>query len=285
MEVKELLAYNFFNLGKYHLNAYEVILLVLLFLLARFFLYVVKKYLQRLRLKERLDKGREYAIYQMIVYLTYVITIAIGLESVGVRLTVFLAGSTALLLGLGLGLQDFFKALVAGFIILTERTVSAGDVVEIAGTVGQVKEISLRTTTVITRDDIVMIIPNQQLISDRVVNWSQNRKSTRFGVSVWVAYGSDTRLVERLLLEVAMKNDMVQKEQLHTVQFRDFGASSLDFTLFFYSFELFRIEYVKSQLRFAIDEKFREHKIQIPFPQRDLWLRNPEALENGRAPI
>jgi small-conductance mechanosensitive channel len=285
MEVKELLEYNFFNLGKYHLNAYELILLALLLLFARFFLFLVKKYLERQRLKERLDKGREYAIYQMIVYLTYVITLAIGLESVGVKITVFLAGSTALLVGLGLGLQDFFKALVAGFIILTERTVSAGDVVEIAGTVGQVKEISLRTTTVTTRDDIVMIIPNQQLISDRVINWSQNKKSTRFGVSVGVAYGSDTRLVEKLLLEVAMTNELVQKDQAPTVQFKDFGSSSLDFTLFFYSFELFRIEYVKSQLRYGIDQKFRENNIQIPFPQRDLWLRNPEVLKSGTSPV
>jgi len=257
----------------------------MLLLLARSFLYLVKKYLKRQRTKQRLDKGREYAIYQIAVYLTYVITIAIGLESVGVKLTVLLAGSTALLVGLGLGMQDFFKALVAGFIILTERTVSAGDVVEIAGTVGQVKEISLRTTTVTTRDDIVMIIPNQQLISDRVINWSQNKKSTRFSVNVGVAYGSDTELVQKILLEVALANNLVETEQRPSVQFLDFGSSSLDFAVFFYSFELFRIEYVKSELRFAIDKKFREHNIQIPFPQRDLWLRNPESLSSRDASL
>jgi small-conductance mechanosensitive channel len=179
--------------------------------------------------------------------------------------------------GLGLGLQDFFRDLVAGFIVLWERTVTAGDVVEIAGTVGRVQEVGLRTTSVFTRDDIVMIIPNQLLTNDKVINWSQNRKATRFAVEVGVAYGSDTRLVEQILLRTAKENAQVEKEPSPLVHFTDFGDSSLNFKLYFYSFNLFRIERIKSELRFEIDNKFRENKITIPFPQRDVWMRSKDS--------
>lgn len=277
MDIKEILNYKLLELERYSLSVSQLLFFLFILFFARFLLFIIKKVLKRQVEAKRLDAGKEYAVYQIIVYLTYVIAISVGLDSIGVKLTVLLAGSTALLVGLGLGLQDFFRDLVAGFIILWERTVTAGDVVEIAGTVGRVQEVGLRTTSVFTRDDIVMIIPNQLLTNDKVVNWSQNRKATRFAVKVGVAYGSDTRLVERLLLEVAKENPQVEDQPEAIVHFTDFGNSSLDFSLLFYSHNLFRIERIKSELRYAIDQKFRANGITIPFPQRDVWIRKAET--------
>lgn len=276
MDIKGILDYQLIQLEKYSLSVSQLLFFVLILVFARLLLYIIKKVLLRQVKMQRLDPGKEYAVYQIIVYLTYVIAISVGLESIGVKLTVLLAGSTALLVGLGLGLQDFFRDLVSGFIVLWERTVTAGDVVEIAGTVGRVQEVGLRTTSVFTRDDIVMIIPNQMLVNEKVVNWSQNGKATRFTVDVGVAYGSDTALVERVLMEAAEEHPAVQKDPSPLVHFVDFGNSSLDFKLLFYSHNLFRIERIKSELRFSIDKKFRENKITIPFPQRDVWMRKLE---------
>ncbi len=195
------------------------------------------------------------------------------LDSLGVKITVLLAGGTALFVGLGLGLQDAFKDLVAGIIILSERTVTAHDIVEIDGTVGEVLEVGLRTTTLRTRDDIELIMPNQKLTNERVINWSRNKKMTRFHVDVGVAYGSDTALVKTLLLQAATRNEAVSDSPKPHVFFNDFGSSSLDFRLFFYSHNLFRIERVKSELRFEIDRLFRENNVTIAFPQMDLWVR------------
>jgi small-conductance mechanosensitive channel len=175
--------------------------------------------------------------------------------------------------GLGLGLQDAFKDLVAGIIILTERTVTAHDIVEIDGIVGQVVEVGLRTTTILTRDDIEMILPNQRLTNERVVNWSRTNSVTRFYVDVGVAYGSDTQLVKKVLIEVASNNKQVSLEQPPAVLFSDFGSSSLNFKLQFFSKNLFRIERVKSDLRFEIDKAFRENNIVLAFPQLDVWIR------------
>ena len=251
MDIKTLFDYTLFRIGKYSLNLTDILFVILVLLGARLMLFLIKKFLQRQVRLKRIDQGKEYSIYQIIVYLTYVIAISIGLESIGVNLTVLLAGSTALLVGLGLGLQDFFKDLVAGFIVLWERTVTAGDIVEIAGTVGRVQEVGLRTTSVFSRDDIVIIIPNQSLVNERVINWSQHGKSPRFTVNVGVAYGSDTKLVEKILLDCALGHREVESKPGPLVHFTDFGDSSLDFSLFFYSYNLFRIERIKSDLRFA----------------------------------
>jgi small-conductance mechanosensitive channel len=117
-------------------------------------------------------------------------------------------------------------------------------------------------------------VPNSRLTAENVVNWSQNKKTTRFKIDVGVAYGSDTRLVQKILIEAAMKSQEVLNKPEPTVIFSDFGESSLNFSLLFFSKNLFRIERTKSDIRFEIDRLFRENKISIPFPQRDIWFKN-----------
>ena len=186
---------------------------------------------------------------------------------------------SALLIGLGLGIQHIFNDLVSGFIILFDRSIKIGDVVEIENElVGQVVKINLRTCMVITRDDVEVIIPNSKFTTENVTNWTHNSIRTRFNIDVGVAYGSDVKLVEKLLLQAAKENKLVTKENPPIVHFIDFGESSLDFKIYFYSEDNFRIEKIKSDLRFAIDKKFRENKVTIPFPQRDLHLKSNSGL-------
>ena len=271
---KEFLEYQIYKIGNFELNVYDIVNLLIIFLVARLTLWLVHKYFGRKHKEGRIDHGKRYAIMQLVTYMVYVISIIIAVDSLGFKVTVILAGSTALLVGLGLGLQDFFRDLVAGFIILSERTVTAGDIVEISGTVGQVKDVGLRTTSLLTREDIIIIVPNTRLTTEHVINWSQNNsKVTRFEIKVAVAYGSDTQLVSKLLIECAKRHKEVMSVPEPSVLFRDFGNSSLDFGLMFYSSNLFRIERTKSDLRFAIDQAFRENGITIPFPQQDVWVR------------
>lgn len=255
------------------INMVDVIYVVGVVLIARLLSWLVARLLKRRFSKRDGDLGKAYTISQIAKYIIYTIAIVLVLESLGVKVTVLLAGSTALFVGLGLGLQDAFKDLVAGIIILTERTVTAHDIVEIDSTVGEVVEVGLRTTTLRSRDDIELIIPNQLLTNERVINWSRNKRITRFAVEVGVAYGSDTKLVEQLLLKVAKQNPDVSAAQSPTVLFENFGDSALNFKLLFFSENQFRIERVKSDLRYAIDEIFRANNISIAFPQMDIWVR------------
>lgn len=276
MTLEEILKYSLFHYQNLSIEVYEVLGLFLILACVRFIIFLLKRFFKKRVSVGKLDAGKSYAITQILSYVIWILAIVLSLDYMGVKVTVLIAGSTALFVGLGLGLQDVFKDFVAGFIILMERPIAMGDIIEIDNLVGRVREVNLRTTMVETRDDIYIIIPNQQLINQQVINWSHSKKDTRFSIDVGVAYGSDTRKVESLLIEAALKHEMVTSSPKPTVQFRDFGDSSLNFRLFFHSHNLFRIERTKSDIRFSIDQKFRENNISIPFPQRDIWLRNAD---------
>lgn len=273
-KIKDFLDLTLITLNDKELRVSNIIWIIVIFAIAIFLRWLFLKYLRRLERRGRLDQGKAYAIQQVTTYVIYIVAIFTSIDSLGFNITVILASSTAVLIGFGLGLQDLFKDMVAGFIILSERTVTAGDIVEINGTIGQVEDVGIRTTTLLTRENIIIIVPNAKLTADNVVNWSQNNRVTRFDVSVGVAYGSDTALVRKILLEVVKEHKDVLKKPEPMVLFRDFGNSSLDFSVYFHSHNLFRIEVTKSELRFAIDKEFRANNITIPFPQRDIWFKN-----------
>ena len=174
-----------------------------------------------------------------------------------------------MLVGIGLGLQNIFKDFISGITLLTEGTIKVDDIVEVDGMVVKVNEISLRTSIVTTREDNVVIIPNHEFIEESIVNWTANKLPSRFTIEVAVDYSSDEHIVEKVLIECALnhKDVLNDKEFSPSVRLSNFGNSSLDFQLIFYSFNLFRIESVKSKLRFHILEAFRKNNITIPFPQ------------------
>jgi small-conductance mechanosensitive channel len=230
-----------------------------------------------------LNQGLQYAINQILTYFIYVIAIFILIEALGIQFTVLLGGLAALLVGIGLGLQQTFNDLISGIILLFERSIEVGDVIEFDNMVGAVERIGIRTSLIESRDNIMIVIPNSHLITRKVINWSHLDDKARFRIEVGVAYGSDTELVKNLLLEAAREHELVLAEPSSTVQFRNFGNSSLDFLLFFWSKEYLPIEGIKSDIRYAIDQKFRKHGVTIPFPQRDLWIKNPDDLR-GQSP-
>jgi len=232
--------------------------------------FLLKGYYQR----SKVDVGSQFAINRLLTYFAYFIGFLLVLQAVGFNLIGIWTGAAALLVGIGIGLQQTFNDLICGIIILFERSVKVGDVVELSGhEVGTVRRVGARTSVVETRDDIIIFVPNSKLIGENVTNWSQVERKARFHVTVGVAYGSDTELVKEILLAAANDHNSVLDSPPPMVRFLDFGDSSLNFEVLFWSRDFMRIENVKSDIRFAIDAAFRAKDVEIPFPQRDLWIR------------
>lgn len=257
------------------LSIQGIVEVILLFLIARISIWFLKRWLYNFRLGPNFDDGRRYTIFQITKYVVYTVIIVMGLETLGVEVTTILAAETALFVGIGLGLQDAFKDLSSGIIILMERTISAGDIIRIGEEIGKVESIGLRTTTIRSRDDILIVMPNHRITNEAVTNLTLQNSKTRFSIKVGVEYGADVDLVKKILVECVEKNKNTVKNE-STVLLRDFGESAIIFELLFYSRDPFLIEATKSEIRFEIDRRFRESGITIPFPQRTVWHMNPE---------
>jgi small-conductance mechanosensitive channel len=251
----------------------DIFYAVLLIMIARIFSWFITQVLLfRYYHARSVDPGARFAINQIIRYFIYVVAVLIVLQNWGFNLTVILGGIAALLVGIGLGLQETFNDLMSGLVLLFERSIEVGDVIETNNDVGIVRKIGVRASTVETRDNIFMIVPNSKLVHSPIVNWSEMDQKARFNVEVGVAYGSDTQLVKKLLLKAADNCPYVLKYPQPLVMFKNFGDSSLVFHLYFWSRNFLIIENVKSDIRFDIDRLFREHGVRIPFPQRDVHL-------------
>ena len=221
-----------------------------------------------------IDKGNTYALFHIIKYVIWVIAIGLILDTIGVKVTVLLAGSAALLVGIGLGLQQTFNDVISGIILLSERSIKVGDILEIDGDVVKLQDIGLRTSRGSNRDDISIIIPNSLITTSKVINWSHQSKKTRFRINIGVAYGSDVDKVIKVLKDSAFDHPEITDRDLVDVRFSDFGNSSLDFQILFFSENIFRIERVKSDIRKTINTKFIENGITIPFPQMDVYVKS-----------
>jgi len=276
--MKEFLEYQI-QIGGYIITPLNIIFTVGIIVFAQIIFWAISRFfLKRLFQLREVDVGRQYAVTQFIKYFIYILAFLMVLQSIGIKPTAILAGGAALMVGIGLGLQQTFNDLISGFILLIDGTVEVGDVVLVDNTIGTVKKISIRTTHVETRDEVVKIIPNSKLVNENVVNWNHNKKANRFQVNVGVAYGSDVKKVTDILMEAVNHHEQILNIPKPRILFKDFGGSSLDFEVFFYSRSYLSIEFVKSDIRYRITELFQQNNIEIPFPQRDLWLRNPETL-------
>lgn len=274
-EVRDFLEFDLLSIKNYEITVFDVVLIVLLVSAARLIVWTISSLLRRgFFRRKQVDKGRQEAVIQLIRYFVYVLVIIVGLEIVGVQLSLLLAGSAALLVGIGLGLQQTFNDLVSGLILLFEGSINIGDIVELDnGLVGRIAEVGLRTSKVETRDAIGIIVPNSKFINNNIINWSHNRSLTRFVVQVGVAYHNDPRHVERILFSVAQAHTEIAKSPAPGVRLKDFGNSGVMYELLFWTYSAWRIEFIKSELRFVIFEKFREEGIEIPFNQHDLNLK------------
>ncbi len=249
----------------------ELILLVLVsFLAAGLILKWVRLFFTRKM--DEIDKRKFISVFRFIKYLVYVIVIFAILSTAGVNVTPLLAASAALLVGVGLALQEVFQDIIAGLFIMVDKSLLVGDVIEIDSKVGRVVDIKLRTTRALTRDDKIVVIPNHKFITDTIYNYTQNHKTTREFVRVGVAYGSDTDKVKNLLFTSVSEQQGVLKKPKPFVLFEDFGDSALIFSVYFFISDSFIDPKIKSDIRFTIDRLFREHDVKIPFPQRDIHM-------------
>jgi len=272
--LKDILDFQIFNYKDLSFTLKSVAIIIVAFVVTRLLLWGIKKIMFRKKDMDYAKRGTLHSVYQILAYIFWIITILIILDSFGIKITVLLAGSAALLVGVGLGLQNTFNDFVSGFILLFEGSIKVGDILEVDGDIIKIRKIGLRTSEAFNRDDIVVLIPNSIITTNKVINWSHQSKKTRFRIKVGVAYGSNIDLVEQVLLESAKEHPEVEDDGMIRARFVDFGNSSLDFELLFFSRNIFRIENVKSDIRKTINRKFIENKVTIPFPQMDLHFKS-----------
>ncbi len=275
IEIAQIMSYEIIASEKVNITPIYILVSLIVLIFTGYIVHMISNFFDRQIENNIVDKARGKTVFQLLKYIIWVVVIIVVLQSGGIKLTLFLGAGAALLVGIGFGLQQIFADIISGIFLLFERNVMIDDVLEVeGGIVGRVKEIGIRTSKILTRENVIYIIPNSQIISDKVINWSHAETRTRFYVNVGVAYGSDTRLVEKVLLEVAANHVDLCKRPIPFIRFNDFGDSSLDFQLFFWTRKVFVVENIKSDLRFEIDAIFRRNNIEIPFPQRDLHFKN-----------
>ncbi|MFC2101875.1 mechanosensitive ion channel family protein [Bacteroidota bacterium] len=275
MTFSEFMEYHLVELGNFSLTVSELLLILVIFIATWVLLFLIKRVVLKTMSKDKYVAGRQYSVFLLVKYLVWIIAIILIIETIGIKVTFLIASSAALLVGLGLGLQQIFQDIVSGIFILFEGTIKVDDILDVGGIVGKIKEIRLRTSTLLTRDGTVLIIPNHKFINENVINWSHNLKPTRFKVQVGVSYLSDEVKVKEILYQCAAEHSEVINtipENKPIVRIIDFGDSSVVFEILFWSHDMFWIENIKSDLRFNIRKKFREEGIVIPFPQRDVHV-------------
>jgi small-conductance mechanosensitive channel len=244
-----------------------------------------------LRRVKNLDSSRTVLADKLISVLVWALAILIGIDLLGVDLTALAVFSGAFGLAVGFGLQKTFGNLIAGIILLMDRSIKPGDVIAIADqtgkqTFGQIREIGIRAVSITTRDEREYLIPNENLMINQVENWSYSSRNVRFQIEVGVSYNSDMELVERLLIEAAKSAPRVLETPPPTVWMSNFGASSVDFVIHCWITDPEDgIGNIRSQVLKKLWALFKEHEIEIPFPQNDLNLRDNEQFQQLVAAI
>jgi small-conductance mechanosensitive channel len=258
------------------LSLVQIFLLVALLIGVFWISSRTKRFLfNRLLAQSGLDRSLQYAIAQVVSNIVLVVGIFIVLENTGIHLAALAVFAGAVGVGLGFGLQNIASNFISGLVILAERPITIGDRVEVAGITGQVEHIRARSTVIRTNDNIMMIVPNTKFIDSPVTNWTYGDRRVRFRIPVSVAYGSDIVKVRNTLLAVAGENPHTLKEPGPSVFLENFGENAIDFKLVVWSSEMSaRPSRYRSEINFAIAEKFREAGIEMPFPQRDLHIRS-----------
>jgi small-conductance mechanosensitive channel len=230
---------------------------------------------ERLLSRSQVNLGVRHAIGAIVRYIVVAIGLIMILQAVGINLSTLTVLFGALGIGVGFGLQSITNNFVSGIILLLERPIKVGDHIEVGDVHGNVVNISPRATTIVTNDNIAIIVPNADFISSKVVNWSYTSRNVRFNFPVGVSYGSDPEQVRRVLLDVARVHQGVLTDPGPSVLLESFGDSSLNFLLRVWTREFSKVPGVlRSDLYFAISRAFKEHGIEIPFPQRDLHIKS-----------
>lgn len=276
-----------FELGNLHLSFGDIALAILVFAAFWTATRVVQRILrEKLLPQTRLDPGVRHSLSAVVGYVGFIVAFSFAITTLGLNFSNIAIIAGALSVGIGFGLQNIVNNFVSGLILLIERPIKVGDWVVVGPHQGFVTRISVRATEIQTFQRASVIVPNSELLSGAVVNWTHRDKYGRIDVKVGVAYGSDTEKVRDILLAVGKAHKMVVSWPAPYVLFQNFGDSTLDFELRCYISDVEKNLIVASDLRYALDKAFRAANIEIPFPQRDLTIRNlnelARAFDGGR---
>ncbi len=271
-----ILNYEIVKLGDVSLTlgkiTYLLFLLVVLVVVTRLF---GRWFTNRVLARTQLDEGAREATGRLTSYGFAAVGLLMVLQASGIDLTTLNIFAGAIGVAVGFGMQAIANNFISGLIILFERPIKLGDRIEVGGVHGKVVEIRARSTTVVTNNNIAIIIPNSQFIEQNVVNWSYKEAIIRFEVPVGVSYGSDPRTVERTILAAARDSEEVLVDPAPDVLFSEFGDSALIFKLRAWTrTQLHQKDAFVSELNFAIHEHLAKNGITVPFPQRDLHVRS-----------
>lgn len=292
IDYAQILEYRFIEIGeKFHIAFYHLFLIIIVVFISRLSLSIIKLYIHRtVNKREKIDEGTEYIYIQFAKYFVYSVAILSVLRSFGADMELFIGALTVVGVGFALGVQGIFKDYMSGILLLFEGHVKVGDVVEIQNTngdenfVAQIKKINLRTSTVETRNNKILIIPNALLTHEKVINWSLGSQITRFTIPVTVKYGSDLDLVKNILTKCVMEHSKVVKTKEPIVRLVDFGNNGLHMDVIFWADQNLFIEIHKSDIRYAIDKEFRANGVEYPYDQMDIHLdqRSLDAISGNK---
>ena len=267
-----------FELLKFGKDKNEIVITVGLLVLLFLSIFIVKLILRLIRriYTRKMDaeeKIRFLAAYNFTGYFVYILVIVSLISTSGIDITLLLTATAVLFVGLGLAMREIFQDIIGGVYIIFDKSVQAGDIIELNGMVCKVFDTKLRTTLAVTRDDKVIVIPNHKFVTDAVINFTQNYNNTRQSVSVRVALDEDVEKVREVLVKAALTQERIIKSPEPFVMLEEFGEYALHFGVYFYISETFFELRIKSELRFEIEREFRKNNIRFPYPQRDLNIK------------
>lgn len=241
---------------------------------------------QRLRRQKDYDPGVEFIYVQITKYIIYTVALLICFKIFFKDISALLTGSLGILVGFGLGLQDVFRDFIAGIVLLFERNLMVGDIIELPSQngkemiVAKIVKISVRTSQIETRNGNTLVIPNTMLTQNSIENWSHGTTLSRFLIDIPVAYGADTEMVTRLLRQAAMAHPKVNNKEDITIRLSEFKDNHLMFQLIFWADQSWFINNTRSEIRLEIDRLFKEYKINIPYPQLDIHIASDKRDKN-----
>ena len=280
MTLEDWLDYKIIALSDFSVSLGQILLFAFIIVATLATSRLIRSQIRVIPIKERaISRAQLYAIGRFVHYIILIVGFVIALSVLGVNFNKLAILAGALGIGIGLGLQSLVNNFVSGLVILLEKSLKVGDFIELeSGVVGEVIEIAMRATIIHTRDNVDILIPNAELTGGRVINWTLEDDIRRFRIPFSVAYGSDKVLVQKAALEAAYSIAYTLKSPGREAQvlMTGFGESALDFILAVWVTPEFVKQPTKltSDYLWAIDDAFRRHQIEIPFPQRDIHFRN-----------
>ncbi|MCW6052988.1 mechanosensitive ion channel [Lyngbya sp. CCAP 1446/10] len=268
-----------FYIGDTHLSISAIVQLIILAIFSFFIARLLSEGIKRsLLVRMGLDRGSREAISTIISYILATLGCIFVLQSAGINLTSLTVLAGVVGIGFGFGLQNLASNFISGLTLLFEHQIRVGDFIEIDHLLGTVENISIRSTIIKTIDGLFVIIPNIKFVETNIINWSYRDPRCRLRIPVGVAYGTDPVLVTEALLVAARLEPNILSHPSPKVWFCGFGDNALDFQLLVWIDQPQESDAIKSAVNFLIDYEFRRRNIEIPFPQRDLWLRNPQEI-------